>query len=108
VGAPVGRVKLAAWSCSGSSFDRVPAENLRVSRYEFAVVWFHAENQHDDKVRRRVEDWYGAGVVVTCWWLACAMAHSSTRPRSQRHPGVASFNSAPIVPVDPLTRQPGT
>jgi hypothetical protein len=33
----------------GSGFDRVPAENQRASRYEFAVVWFRAENQHDDK-----------------------------------------------------------
>ena len=28
------------------------------------------------KVRRRVEDRYGAGVVVTCRWLPCGMVRT--------------------------------
>ena len=76
----------------GSDFDRVPAENLRVSRYEFALVWFHAENQHDDKVRRHIPDWYGAGVVVTCRWLACAIVRSATGERYMAYSPVTYRN----------------
>jgi hypothetical protein len=56
----------------GSDLDRIPAENLRVPVLEFARVWVSAEEQHDEKLRLRIPDWYGAGVVVTCRWLARA------------------------------------
>jgi hypothetical protein len=76
----VGCATLAQVELFGSDFDRVPAENLRVSRHEFALVWYHAERQHDVKVRGRIQDWYGAGVVVTCRWLGCATVRSESGP----------------------------
>ena len=57
---------------------RIPAENLHVPRAEFAAVWAAAEQLHEDCVRRRVSDWYGAGVVMTCRWLAVAMVRPQT------------------------------
>ncbi|MCO1658124.1 hypothetical protein [Pseudonocardia humida] len=52
--------------------SRIPLDNLRVRREEFAAVWAAAEAQDDGA------DWYVAGVVVTCRWLAGATVRSST------------------------------
>jgi hypothetical protein len=65
----------------------IPAENMRVSRDEFGAVWSEAEQLHDDRVSQHIQDWYGAGVVVTCRWLACATVRSpSGAPRPARSP----------------------
>jgi hypothetical protein len=58
----------------------VPVENLRVPRAEFGAAWVAAESLHDDRVRRQLPDWYGAGVVVTCRWLAQATVRPESGP----------------------------
>lgn len=59
---------------SAADVERVPAENLRVSRAEVAAVWRAAEQLGGE----RPADWYIAGVVMTCEWLARA----TVRPAS--------------------------
>jgi hypothetical protein len=54
---------------------RIPRGNLRVPGAEFMAVWVAAE----DRARPRAEgasDWFGAGVAVTCRWLAGAVVES--------------------------------
>jgi hypothetical protein len=51
---------------SAEEIARVPAENLHVSRAEFAAVWAAAEARSEE----RPHDWYVAGVCVTCKWVA--------------------------------------
>lgn len=58
--------------------ELVPATNLRVPVADFIAVWSAAEAAHDDRVFRPVPDWYGAGVVVTCRWLARATVRPAT------------------------------
>ncbi|MDQ3906434.1 MAG: hypothetical protein M3300_13615 [Actinomycetota bacterium] len=55
---------------SPADVAKIPASNLRVSRGEFVALWEAAEQFHDEQLRRGVSDWYGAGVVETCRWLA--------------------------------------
>ena len=55
---------------------KTPAGNLRVPRDDFAALWIVAE-QHQEQ---QVTDWYGAGVVVTCRWLANATVRTTTGP----------------------------
>jgi hypothetical protein len=57
---------------TATDIEQIPAANLHVSRAAFAAVWTAAENQVRDQTRRGFTDWYGAGVVVTCRWLARA------------------------------------
>jgi len=71
---------------TAADIARVPAENLHVARSEFAAVWTAAEHLHDDRVRQRVPDWYGAGIVVTCRWLATAIVRS---PEGRQRPADA-------------------
>jgi len=63
-----------------SDIDRIPVENVNVPPQEFGRGWFAAEELHDDRVRRQIPDWYGAGVVVTCRWLAHATVRTETGP----------------------------
>ena len=58
----------------------VPAGNLRVPREEFAAVWVRAETLHDQRTARQISDWYSAGVVATCRWLARATICPATGP----------------------------
>jgi hypothetical protein len=51
---------------------RIPAENIHVPRDQFAAVWTAAERHQEAQAERHVTDWYNAGVVVTCRWLARA------------------------------------
>lgn len=60
--------------------ERVPATNLRVPVADFVAAWSAAEAAHDDRVRRHVPDWYGAGVVMTCRWLAQATVRREAGP----------------------------
>ena len=55
---------------SATDVAKIPAGNMRVSRAEFVALWQTAEQLHDEQLRRGVPDWYGAGVVETCRWLA--------------------------------------
>ncbi len=57
---------------------RVPLGNLRVPRAEFGAVWAAAEQCNTEQGERGLTDWYAAGVVVTCRWLAGATVRSST------------------------------
>lgn len=66
-----------------ADIDRIPSHNLRVRRAEFAAFWAAAERFHDDNVRNRVSDWYGAGVVMTCRWLARATVRPQSGPWRQ-------------------------
>jgi hypothetical protein len=59
-----------------SDLERIPAENVHVSVGEFARGWFAAEELHDGRGRRGASDWYTAGVVATCRWLANATVRS--------------------------------
>ena len=55
--------------------EQVPRGNLRVRRADFAAVWIEAERMCDDS-GRPPDDFYFAGVVRTCRWLACAIVPS--------------------------------
>jgi hypothetical protein len=74
---------------------RVPAGNLRVSREEFAAVWAAAEAHQQEQARRPGGDWYGAGVVMTCRWLARAAVRPPRGPwRPARAPVTGRLNQA--------------
>ncbi len=51
----------------------IPAENLHVSRAEFAAVWAAAE-----RLAAEQGGWYSAGVCVTCRWVAVAVVKPPT------------------------------
>jgi hypothetical protein len=59
---------------------RIPRRTLRVPQGEFVAVWIAAERHQDDQARRGVADWYGAGVLVTCRWLANATVRPVSGP----------------------------
>jgi len=52
--------------------EHIPRSNLRVSRNDFVALWRLAEYVGDTNPA----DWYVAGVVATCRWLACAAVPS--------------------------------
>lgn len=60
---------------------RIPVGNLRVPRAEFAALWAAAERRSGEQAAHGVTDWYAAGVVVTCRWMAAAVVHPTTGPR---------------------------
>jgi hypothetical protein len=64
------RVSIDGVDVSAADIAKIPAGNVRVPRAEFVALWQRAERFHDEQVRRGVPDWYGAGVVETCRWLA--------------------------------------
>jgi len=66
----IGHVSIKGVKVSPADVAKIPASNLRVSRAEFVALWQAAEQFHDEQLRRGVPDWYGAGVVETCRWLA--------------------------------------
>lgn len=72
--------------------EAIPRGNLRVPRDEFVAVWDTAERLANEKSTRGEGDWYLAGVVVTCRWIACATVIFSY-PRGP----VAEPASAPIT-----------
>ena len=58
---------------------RIPIENLRVPRTEFAAVWAAAERRCAELGQQgATDDWYQAGVAVTCAWLATATVRTQT------------------------------
>jgi hypothetical protein len=65
---------------SAADVATMPAGNVRVPQAEFVALWRAAERFHDEQVRRGVPDWYGAGVVETCRWLANAIVSPKAGP----------------------------
>jgi hypothetical protein len=61
---------------STADIVRIPTGNVRVPRSEFVALWRTAERFHDEQIRRGVPDWYGAGVVDACRWLANTIVKS--------------------------------
>jgi hypothetical protein len=62
---------------------KIPAGNIRAPRQEFAALWAAAEQYQ----REHPLDWYGAGVVVTCRWLAEAIVRPANgHPHPARSP----------------------
>ncbi len=76
----LGHVTLAGVQVTAADVERVPVGNLRVPRAEFAAAWASAEEEHDRRVRQRVADWYGAGVVMACRWVAAATVRPAAGP----------------------------
>jgi hypothetical protein len=76
---------------TAADFERIPGENLRVPREEFAAVWKLAEELSE------VGEWHYIGVAFACRWVACAHV-----PRF----GVGRSDSGPwFMPVSPLTER---
>jgi len=77
----VPRVTLGCVEVTGNDIARIPVGNLRVSREQFTAVWAAAERRCVELGERGVtDDWYPAGVGVTCAWIATA----TVRPRTGR------------------------
>jgi hypothetical protein len=62
---------------------RIPVRNLRVPRDEFVAVWAAARRHAREQGACGVTDWYDAGVVATCAWLAASVVQA---PNGQRRP----------------------
>lgn len=75
---PAQRVIIDSVNVSAADIAKIPAANVRVPQAEFAALWQRAEWLHAEQVRRGVPDWYGAGVVATCRWLANAIVRPET------------------------------
>jgi hypothetical protein len=60
---------------SALDLARVPAENLRTPRAEFARLWLVAEGRAESD-----PDWYAFGVAATCRWMAGATVRPDQGP----------------------------
>lgn len=77
----VRRVTLGCMEVAEHDVARIPVDNIRVSREDFAAVWGAAELRCAELGEQGVtDDWYAAGVAVTCAWIATA----TVRPVSGR------------------------
>jgi hypothetical protein len=72
-----------------SDLAALPAQNVRVSRADFAAVWRAASER--DHEGTGGDGWYAAGVAATCRWLATApsrlaigLADSTPAPATRR------------------------
>ena len=72
---------------SVDDIKRVPVRNLRVSHAEFGALWATADFRSSEHGKGGGTDWYTAGIVVTCMWLADA-THTAPwgRPYQARSP----------------------
>lgn len=84
----VRRVTLGCVEVTEQVVARIPVGNIRVSRDEFAAVWARAERRCKELGEQGVtDDWYPAGVAVTCAWIATATVRPvSGRPFAARSP----------------------
>jgi hypothetical protein len=75
---------------------RIPMGNLRVSRDDFVAVWVAAERRCSELGEPGVTDnWYPAGVAVTCAWIATATVRlESGRSFAARSPVTRTTASA--------------
>lgn len=80
LGSSAERVTIDGVDVSAADIAKIPAGNVRVPLAEFVALWQRAERLHDEQVRRGVPDWYGAGVVETCRWLANAIVGLEAGP----------------------------
>lgn len=64
----------------------IPVGNLGVPRSEFAAVWSAAERHNQEHAGSG--DWWAAGVVTTCRWLAGAVVENL--------PGFRSIATSPV------------
>lgn len=69
------RVTIDGVEVTAADIAKIPARNLHVPRGEFVAVWIAAERQAVEK-----NDWYSAGVVAACRWLARAQVRPETGP----------------------------
>jgi hypothetical protein len=81
---------------TAEDLERIPPGNLRVPLAEFGAVWAAAERRCVELGQRGVrEDWYPAGVAVTCAWLAAAVVRPTVgRPFLARSPVTRRTESA--------------
>lgn len=79
----VSHVTLRYMEVTESLVAAIPPGNLRVPRTDFGAVWAVAERRNRENAERSGGDWYAAGVVVTCRWLAGAVVQT---PMGRRHP----------------------
>lgn len=70
---------------NGVDIARVPVTNLRVPRSEFGALWAAAEQLSEQRGQHGSSDWYAAGVVVTCRWLAGAATRLPNGRASAAH-----------------------
>jgi hypothetical protein len=77
-GLSVWGVTLGGVELTAADIERIPRGNLRVPLADFVALWRTAERHQEEQARRHVDDWCGAGVVMTCRWLAGA----TVRPAS--------------------------
>lgn len=68
---------------TADDIESVPRRNLRVPRAEFGALWALADLRSRETSEMEATDWYTAGVVVTCMWLANA---THTPPWGRPHP----------------------
>jgi len=61
---------------SAEEIAAIPAENVHVSRAEFAAVWTAAE----DLLAEHPRDWAVGGVCLTCRWVARATVKPASGP----------------------------
>lgn len=82
------RATLGCMEVTEHDIARIPVGNLRVPRGDFAAVWAAAERRCTELGERGVtDDWYPAGVAVTCAWIATATVRPiSGRPFAARSP----------------------
>jgi hypothetical protein len=78
---------------TGRQIEGIPPGNLRVPRGDFVAVWSAAERSMEELERQGKGDWYLAGVVVTCRWIATAVA-PSIQNRMERPWAPVSHRSA--------------
>jgi hypothetical protein len=83
----VRRVTIDDVDVTAADIAKIPAGNLRVARDDFAALWTAAERHLEQQNRRKADDWYSAGVVMTCRWLATATVRPKAGPaRPARSP----------------------
>ena len=70
------RVTIEFVEVSARDVAKIPRRNIRVAREDFAAVWRAAEQRNEALGERGESDWFNAGVVVTCRWLATAFVRS--------------------------------
>ncbi|WP_089299625.1 hypothetical protein [Haloechinothrix alba] len=73
-------VTLMRMEVTEQDIARIPRGNVRVPVAEFVEVWRAGERRNEEQTARGVRDWYAAGVIMTCRWMATA----TVRPNDGR------------------------
>jgi hypothetical protein len=72
----VAHVTLNDVDVTATDIAKIPPGNVRVPVPDFAALWQAAERHQEE----HPQDWHGAGVVVTCRWLAGATVRPDIGP----------------------------